>query len=463
MKYSIDAVMNKSVDYKGKQLQPLLEYKKNLNKLDIMTLEQYLNDYNPNTDIFSLNDLVNKLGNNCTVYNKQFPSGVPQVGPDYIKEKISRHYTEYTSKIKKPENRKYKIYFAVDNSVRDSYANEEIKEKIKKRNNKKRQKLIKRYSYRNPLNRIHGFIVIDDKPCFCKKQSDKFLSINIICANPFASKAGIKAVGSYLLMFIFMFAYHYKFHKIILEVTNDIAGIPDDLSDEEDSDEEDSDDEDSDEEDSDEEDSDDEDPECCDVRIDNNMFCEEVTEDPEEDIIDKFEYESRYKELNGRYPGYSRADLKELLDCYNVKYNERDNKKELVKKVLEFEFWKYDKYIDPYENEDCKTPWSIYDNLDYTEYGYNGINYHEGRDSTKDLYCKFYEKHGFRENEELNTELKCFTYDPLPSMELDLSKYTLENLLKVFFERKYLIQPSEYCRTEPNSVNIDRSNIIIHE
>ena len=48
----------------------------------------------------------------------------------------------------------------------------------------------------------------------------KYLSIVIICANPMDQSSHIKGIGSYLLMFSMIKAYEYKFHKIILEVTN---------------------------------------------------------------------------------------------------------------------------------------------------------------------------------------------------------------------------------------------------
>ena len=110
---------------------------------------------------------------------------------------------------------------------------------------------------------------------------------------------------------------------------------------------------------------------------------------------------------------YTITELKELCDCYKIDYSPRERKQDLIKKILDFEFWNFEKYDD--EDEDCENRWSAFDNLDYEVYGYNGENYHKGRDSTKDLYCNFYEKHGFRENPDINLTLKCFSATPLPS------------------------------------------------
>ena len=74
--------------------------------------------------------------------------------------------------------------------------------------------------------------------------------------------------------------------------------------------------------------------------------------------------------------------------------------------------------------DNCKQCDTTYDigNCNPDVYNYLGINYLLGKNSNQDLYCKFYEKHGFRENPNLNTLYKCFDKYPLPSMELDLYK-----------------------------------------
>ena len=99
---------------------------------------------------------------------------------------------------------------------------------------KRYKTLMDRYTYENPLNRIHGLLVVEDNPCKCLEDDSKISNI-IICANPFGSKNGLKAIGSYLMMFFMIRAHINAFDKIILEVTNDEANIGDSSSEEDDS------------------------------------------------------------------------------------------------------------------------------------------------------------------------------------------------------------------------------------
>ena len=516
MKYSIDKIMNKTLLIKEggpQKIQPL-RWLQNMNKLDIMTIEEYLEKYNQYYKNFSLRELVNKLEANCVIYNKTNPHGEPQVSDSYIYEKLTRHFTEFkkgTTK-KRTEDRKYNIYFTVDTRNITDYASIV--------NSTRKKKLIQRYTYKNPLNRIHGFLITDDTPCLCKSPKKKYISIVIICANPHASNANIKAVGSYLLMFAMVKAYEYNFHKIILEVTNsenDItsaieeeklqsddedSGEEDDDedsgeedsgeedSDEEDSGEEDSDEEGSDKEDSDEEDSDKEDSDeeenkdkCCDIKIKRNLMCNKDKKDTKYDhSTDKYTYHMRIEELEK----YMTDDLFELIQCYDIDYygdvskqdalnllnyygfrnsmlprskkkiidflenfeqnNDHLLKERIIKAILKFEYWDFDEYVALYDGEKCRSDWNT-GNLDMKTHGYNGINYEKGKMSTKSLYCNFYEKHGFIEDSMLNVKEKCFSADPLPAMYIDTKKNTLKNLIRVFIERKFYKEPSDFCKS----------------
>ena len=229
MVYSLSSIMNTQIKLEKDKIYPLKKYR-SINQLDIMTIEEFLFKYNKDLDKFTLKQLVAKLENNCTIFGPgKLSKGEAQVNSSYIYEVIARHFTEskghdeddieLDSDIRAVDNnRKYLIYFAVDNRDIPGYFDTK-KRRVKYR----RKKLQKRYTYSNPLNRIHGFTVLDDDPCLCKNKLQKYLSIKIICANPFASKANIKAVGSYLLMFVMCLGYKYHFHKLILEVTNSEA------------------------------------------------------------------------------------------------------------------------------------------------------------------------------------------------------------------------------------------------
>ena len=551
MTYSLSTINNKSVVLNGLELKPLQKYKE-LNHLDIMLLEDYLKKYNPMLDKFSLRELVTKLQLNCTVYGTGGKSmGEAQVSDDYIYEKLSRHFTETkghlggggansvlkSSTISNDPRRKYVIYLAVDNRAIAGYAPPKHS-----RVGYRRKKLHARYTYTNPLNRIHGFTILDDDPCLCKTPLEKYLSIVIICANPFSSKSNIKAVGSYILMFVMILAYEYKFHKIILEVTNDVAhynrdssgeedddeeeeeedssgdedaeegeeedssgeeeveddeeedssGEEEDSSgeeedeeedssgeedaeegeeddeeeDDEDDDDEDDDDEDDDDEDDDDEDDDDEDAEedeeedeeeeedineCCHVAISNNLKCSlDLPEYSSSTAIDKYPYVYRAYELE---TDHNKADLLELCKCYDISCPKRTSVPNIIKRLLQFEYWNFPDYEDVTEDVGCLSDINIddyIDKADYDKWKYGGTKYEAGRESTKNLYCNFYEKHGFRENPLLNSHYKCFKKDPLPAMEIITKDVTLEHLLRVYFERKYARQVSSYCGIVPD-------------
>ena len=213
--YSVKDIFNLNLEFFQK---PLQHYKK-LNNLDIMSFDDYMQKYNPNKDVFSLNNISKKLEINCTKFRPDSElelSGDAYVSGEYIKEKIGKYM----------HKNKYIIYFAVDNrEIKEYYTPNRKEAKYKLKNVVLKAIDKKRYNYKNPLNRIHGILILDDKPCKCSKL--KSLAIRIICANPFASRANIKAIGSYMLMFSILMAHKYKFNKLILEVTNNIVNLPD--------------------------------------------------------------------------------------------------------------------------------------------------------------------------------------------------------------------------------------------
>ena len=65
-------------DFKIDNESPLARYQR-LSKLDIITLENFLDIHNPDMTNFSLNELVTKLTKNCTQYSKKHPEGDTQV------------------------------------------------------------------------------------------------------------------------------------------------------------------------------------------------------------------------------------------------------------------------------------------------------------------------------------------------------------------------------------------------
>ena len=153
-----------AIDFKIDNESPLARYQR-LSKLDIITLENFLDIHNPDMTNFSLNELVTKLTKNCTQYSKKHPEGDTQVSSGYIKEKISKHFTHSTGKFNHnknkdfnsiysnkqtgiviPENlRKYTIYLAYDSRDIHTYASPESVKLAEKMRKKKLPNLQKRY------------------------------------------------------------------------------------------------------------------------------------------------------------------------------------------------------------------------------------------------------------------------------------------------------------------------------
>ena len=308
-------------------IYPLNNFKK-FNKLSIISLEQFIEIYNPNMKTFSLKELVSKLGVNCTEYINNIED--IQVSPGHIEDKISNHfmfkkykdakykkdfssiYANKTDGIIIPEEvRKYNIYFAIDEREISSYASSETKEKMRRINSKRRRHLKKRYTYTNPLNRIHGLLITEDNACLCTENDEKFYKIVVLCSNPFGSKNGIKAIGSYLLMFSMIEAHLKDYDRLILEVTNNDAEIEKFSFDEDSS---------SDDEEEDEEENEEIDNTCCDIFISDNVKCynnfsKRIKDKIKNDrIVDPFDINDREEFLKNK----TVKQLNELKNCYGI-------------------------------------------------------------------------------------------------------------------------------------------------
>jgi hypothetical protein len=241
----IDIVCKISVEDSKKSINPINELKKH-NNLSIITLDRFVETYeneitdfidNQTLELDEEDDLVNKviareLAFKCLYFNEKYKYGDYNVSDDYIYD-ILQDYFDNNEEL-------HNIILAVDTSKRTSYISPAIKQSIRTKSSKQKRRLLGRYSYDNPFHRVHGFFITKDNPCKCpptiiiskKKYTPKIISLSVICANPFSSKSGIKAVGSYLLCF---FLYLYKFLNYdyaILEVANDHAIMSDYLEEE---------------------------------------------------------------------------------------------------------------------------------------------------------------------------------------------------------------------------------------
>ena len=237
------------------------------------------------------------------------------------------------------------------------------------------------------------------------------------------------------------------------------------LCDKDDSEQDDSEPDDSEPDDSEQDDSEQDDSEPDDVEQDDSEQDDSEPDDSEQDdseqdeLQEPYDYLLRVQELNQ----YNLNELLELAECYNIEINKpikklnsklkNEMKNNIILEIILFEFWQFEEVEQ--DKISCDTTYDI-GNCNPDVYNYLGINYLLGKNSNQDLYCKFYEKHGFRENPNLNTLYKCFDKYPLPSMELDLYKsdnplFFNDLLESIFIKRIPHIPYSEYCKTKLNS------------
>ncbi len=258
------------------------------------------------------------------------------------------------------------------------------KKKISRKAGKDRRNKVKhRYSYENPLNRIHGFICIEDT-YKSNQEGKKVAMISTICSSHFSGKRG---VGFDLMNDTEAILKKCEYTDIILEVANEWAwraAHNDESSGEESAEEESSDEESSDEESSGE---------------------EEEEEEDYDDLIDIVSHE------------LWRKVVRIINNCpyYNIN---KDYIEEFVARYL------YNIVAEP---EIIETPEKglIEENTSETisndvkkqepdEYSYGGYWYSKGKRSQEKL-IQFYQKFGYVEDPKVHCEWGCFSDVPYPS------------------------------------------------
>ena len=411
MKYSINRIRKYKIKYNKRRIRVLDEFKSK-NNLDLMYIEDYLRIYNEKRDKFTLKDLISKLEMICSIIGKNGHL-YPEVSDECIEEKLSRHHND----------KKYDIILAVDQRNITHYACKEEITKIERAGGKKRRKRLEdRYTYDNPLNRIHGFVIYDKNPGppGILNMDKRVLSIEVIGSNPYASRNGFKGIGAMLLLYIIMLGKIHKFDKIILEIANEDAEIDDecDINDTGDNDSEDK---------------------AEARRILLNMTRKQLKKIARYyflplgglklHIINHIlwhEYDAEWGEDDMILWGES--DYESDYESNEESDEESDGESD--------DDWYYPEFEPLYMDIDVFKDWN-YKGKDCAIYGYGGKRYLEGRKKTIDLY-NWYVRHGFVENEYLNTRDKYFSMTPLPAMELVLNKHKLKKIAIVFLDNKYL-------------------------
>ena len=81
----------------------------------------------------------------------------------------------------------------------------------------RRRKIKHRYSYENPMNRIHGYMFLEDIDNTLIPEDKDFLSLTLICSSIFSDKRGI---GSDLMDILLSHSKEKGFTDVVLEVSN---------------------------------------------------------------------------------------------------------------------------------------------------------------------------------------------------------------------------------------------------
>jgi len=228
---------------------------------------------------------------------------------------------------------------------------------LRKAGQQRRRKIKHRYSYDNPMNRIHGFLIAEEVNNSLIPSHSKLISLSLICSSVFSDKKGI---GSELMNNFLDQSNNKGYTDVILEVANEWSGV--DIESEEESEESEESEEES-----------------------------EESEYPSEEVIDIITHEfwrkTMRKPIDDR-PYYNVA--KEYIRHYVSNYLHRCRGD-----IIDLE------------------PQYVSDDPLATEYG--GFWYKKGRSSQLGL-IKFYEKFGFKEEPEIHLGWHCYGNIPYPSM-----------------------------------------------
>lgn len=247
----------------------------------------------------------------------------------------------------------------------------------------KRRKMKEKWSYEDPLNRIHGYAIVQDVTNKkLKEEGKKVLSISAICSTYYTDR---KAIGKSLMKLIENYAESAKYTDIVLQLANEFSGMG--QEEEESSDEGDS---------SDEE--------------------EEYSEEEEE----YSEEEDYYYPDDGALSVLSTALWKKCMRKNERGVPEYNLDQEYIEESLSAYFnceTNFEEYEDVWEGTEVKERPE-----EPGEFDYGGFWYNKAKETQKRL-MKFYEMHGFKEDSSIFFEWGCFDSVPYPTMVKEVHQY----------------------------------------
>jgi len=284
----------------------------------------------------------------------------------------------------------YEILCLVDfrDNVSDTMSIER-RRKLSRSGGAKRRKIKEKYHYDNVFNRIHGYIILEEKKGYKDIPRDKtVVSLSLICSSYYSNKKGI---GSILMeSMIKLVKKSFYFTDIILEVANEYAGT--------------------------EEDEESEDEEEYEEEYEESVESVESEDEEYDSGEESDEVSIQIETVNtGLIQKISKEFIRKIMRMIagNAYYNIGDDYiRDIIYSYIEDE---------GYDDEESHIKEVIEEKTEkeIEEHGYGGYWYNKGKQSQIGLY-KFYEKFGFVEDGRLNYEWNAFTTDPFPCMILEI-------------------------------------------
>ena len=243
----------------------------------------------------------------------------------------------------------------------------------------RRRKIKHRYSYENPMNRIHGYLIAEKLENPLIPENKKIISLSLICSSIFSEKRGI---GSDLMDILFEFSKKSGLTDVVLEVANDYAHRGFEYWEEEQSEDED---------DEQAEESEDEDDEQAEESEDDEEEwypCDDALE-----IISHELWRKVMRKGEDNIPYYNVDGDYIWENLYNYFFPEEYHQ----------------------EEKQEKSPIIIENPNDPKDYEYGGFWFKKGYESQIGL-IEFYKKFGFYDEPKVHLDWNCFEKEPFPSM-----------------------------------------------
>ena len=267
----------------------------------------------------------------------------------------------------------YDIFCLVDcrEDIRHTMC-QERRRKFKTYGKRRRNNVKEKYHYSNIFNRIHGFLILEEKTE--KKyvpKKEKIMSLSLICSSSYSNKRGI---GTALMNFMINSCKDLNYTKIILEVAID--------------------------------------------HVTEGYSSDETESDIESDEEEEEEYSEKESEIIWANT--------EIVDRISKEFLRKTLRHSVENGYIMANYSIDDEYIseiifsymNDIQEEYIEDDFKIFDPKEPGEYDYGGYYFQKGKNETN--LFEYYTKFGFREDPKINLEWQVYSNVPYPTMVLDL-------------------------------------------